>query len=65
MVLTVGHWMQFLPARLVGIGVQGDWRHPQLRLELERPLVYPPDDRVILCWLDGGKLRIVGSLMLD
>ncbi len=65
MVLTVGHWMQFLPARILGIGVDQDWHRPQLRLELERSLVYPPDDRVLLCWLDGGRLRVVGTLVLD
>lgn len=65
MVLTVGHWMQFLPARILGIGVDQDWHRPQIRLELERPLVYPPDDRVLLCWLDGGRLRVVGTLVLD
>ncbi len=65
MVLQVGHWMQFLPARLISIGVDGNWRRPQLRLELERPLVYPPDDRVLLCWLDGGRLRVIGTLVLD
>ncbi|HOT94063.1 MAG TPA: EF-Tu/IF-2/RF-3 family GTPase [Methanoregulaceae archaeon] len=65
MVLTVGHWMQFLPARVISIGVEGDWHRPQLRLELERPLVYPPDARVLLCWLDGGRLRVVGTLILD
>ena len=65
MVLTVGHWMQFLPARVIALGVEGDWRRPQLRLELERPLVYPPDARVLLCWLDGGRLRVVGTLLLD
>lgn len=65
MVLTVGHWMQFLPARVIGIGIEGDWHRPQLRLELERSLVYPPDARVLLCWLDGGKLRVAGSLVLD
>jgi selenocysteine-specific translation elongation factor len=65
MVLSVGHWMQFQPARILGIGVDQDWHRPQLRLELERPLVYPPDDRVLLCWLDGGRLRVVGTLVLD
>ncbi|NLX49493.1 MAG: elongation factor Tu [Methanospirillum sp.] len=65
MVLHVGHWMQFLPARVLSIGAEGDWRHPQVRLELERPLVYPPDARVLLCWLDGGRLRVVGTLDLD
>lgn len=65
MVLQVGHWMQFLPARIQSIGLDQDWHRPQLRLELDRALVYPPDDRVLLCWLDGGRLRVVGTMVLD
>lgn len=65
MVLHVGHWMQFLPGRILSIGSEGNWRTPQIRLALERPLVYAPDDRVLLCWLDGARLRVAGTLMLD
>jgi hypothetical protein len=65
MVLQVGHWMQFQPARVQSIGLDQDWHRPQLRLELDHALVYPPDDRVLLCWLDGGRLRVVGTMVLD
>lgn len=65
MVLYAGHWMQFLPTRLEKIVVEGgDWRMPTLTLTLEKALVYPPDARVVLHYLEGGKLRVVGSLVI-
>ncbi|HSA37775.1 MAG TPA: EF-Tu/IF-2/RF-3 family GTPase [Methanoregula sp.] len=66
MVLYAGHWMQFLPTRLEKIVVEGgDWRMPTLTLSLEKALVYPPNARIVLHYLEGGKLRVVGSLMIQ
>lgn|SRR5208337_2030468 len=65
MVLYAGHWMQFLPTRLEKAVVEGDWRMPSITLSLEKALVYPPNARVVLHYLEGGKLRVVGSLILD
>lgn len=65
MVLYAGHWMQFLPARLEKAVIEGDWRMPVLTLTMEKALVYPPGARIVLHYLEGGKLRVVGSLTLD
>jgi selenocysteine-specific translation elongation factor len=65
MVLYAGHWMQFLPTRLEKAVVDGDWRMPVLTLSMEKALVYPPGARVVLHYLEGGKLRVVGFLTLD
>jgi selenocysteine-specific translation elongation factor len=65
MVLYAGHWMQFLPTRLETITVEGDWRMPIITLTMEKALVYPPGARVVLHYLEGGKLRVVGSLTLE
>lgn len=65
MVLYAGHWMQFLPARLEKIISEGDWRMPALTLVMEKALVFPPDARVVLHYLEGGKLRIVGSMVVE
>jgi selenocysteine-specific translation elongation factor len=62
MVIYVGHWMQFLPSRLTRVQVGGDWRMPELTLTLEKPLVHPPGARIVLSYLEGGKLRVVGTL---
>jgi selenocysteine-specific translation elongation factor len=64
MVLYAGHWMQFLPTRLEKVVVEGDWRMPVLTLTMEKALVYPPSARVVLHYLEGGKLRVVGFLTL-
>jgi len=64
MVLYAGHWMQFLPARLEKVTVDGDWRMPTITLTMEMALVYPPNARVVLHYLEGGKLRVVGALTL-
>ena len=65
MVLYAGHWMQFLPTRLEKIIVEGDWRMPTLTLTMEKALVYPLGARVVLHYLEGGKLRVVGSLIIS
>jgi selenocysteine-specific translation elongation factor len=65
MVLYAGHWMQFLPARLEQVIVDNDWRMPTLTLTLEKALVYSPNAHVVLHYLEGGKLRVVGSLTIQ
>jgi len=64
MVIYLGHWMQFLPSRLTKVTADGDWRMPELTFTLEKELVYPPGARVVLHYLEGGKLRIVGTLTI-
>jgi len=65
MVLYAGHWMQFLPTRLEKVVVDNDWRMPTLTLSMEKALVYPPNARVVLHYLEGGKLRVVGSMVIE
>jgi selenocysteine-specific translation elongation factor len=64
MVVHVGHWMQFLPARIEGVDDGSDWRKPRLRISLEKALVYPPGSRAVIAYLEGSKLRVVGTLNL-
>jgi len=65
MVLHAGHWMQFVPARVAYIDNSGDWRKPVITLRTETELVYYPGDRVLLHYLDGGKLRVAGILNVE
>ncbi|MDD1700133.1 MAG: elongation factor Tu [Methanoregula sp.] len=65
MVIYAGHWMQFLPARLEKVSFDNDWRMPEITLSVEKALVYPPHARVVLHYLEGGKLRVVGSLVIS
>jgi len=65
MVIYAGHWMQFLPARLEKAVAENDWRMPVLTLSMEKALVFPPGARVVLHYLEGGKLRVVGFMDLE
>ena len=65
MVLYAGHWMQFLPTRLEKSVAEGDWRMPVLTLTMEKDLVYTPGARIVLHYLEGGKLRVVGSMIVE
>jgi selenocysteine-specific translation elongation factor len=65
MVLYAGYWMQFLPTRLEKAVVDGDWRMPTLTLTMEKALVYQPGARVVLHYLEGGKLRVGGAMVVE
>jgi selenocysteine-specific translation elongation factor len=64
MVLYLGHWMQFIPGRVEKSVVTADWRMPELTIALDKDLVWPPGATAVLHYLEGGKLRVVGSLRL-
>jgi selenocysteine-specific translation elongation factor len=65
MVLHVGHWMQFLNSKVEEANDEGDWRKPTLTLTLEKELVYRQGDRAVLMYLEGGKLRVAGTIELS
>ena len=65
MVVSVGHWMQFLSARITHVDNGSDWHNPTVTLELETPMVFKPGDSAVVHYLDGGKLRIVGTIKLE
>lgn len=62
MVVHIGHWMQFLPARV--IETEGDERRPFVRVSLDKPLIHFPESRAVLHYPDGGGLRVIGSCLL-
>ena len=64
MIVHVGHWMQFLPARIENITDNDNWRTPFLNLKLEKELIYHSGDKAVITRLEGGKLRIVGTINL-
>ncbi len=65
MVVHVSHWMQFEPARIENVKAGGDWRNPHVTLMLQKPLTYVPGSKGVLTYLEGGKLRIIGTLDLS
>ena len=64
MVLHIGHWMQFVPARVLEVKPQADWHLAELKLKLDKMLVFRPGARAVLTYPEGGKLRVVGTIEL-
>jgi len=64
MVLHLGHWMQFLNCKVEAVTDEGDWRKPALTLTLEKEIVYHPGDQAVLTYLENGKLRVAGTIVL-
>jgi selenocysteine-specific translation elongation factor len=64
MVIHVGHWMQFVPARIEEVMNSDDWRKPFLTLSLQKELVFKPGSRAVVTHLEGGKLRVMGTIEL-
>jgi len=63
MVFHLGHWMQFIPARITAVQ-DGEGKHPTVTLSLEKPVVHPAGSRAVLMYLEGGKLRVAGWIIL-
>ena len=64
MVLHVGHWMQFLNCKVEAVSDEGDWRKPALNISFEKELIHRPGDKAVLMYLEGGKLRVAGTVDL-
>jgi selenocysteine-specific translation elongation factor len=64
MVMHIGHWMQFIPARIISVTSSETWKEPQVKFELEKELVHLSGSNAVLCYLEGGKLRIAGTIRL-
>lgn len=64
MVLYLGHWIQFLNCKVEAVTNEGDWRKPALTLALEKEIVHYPGDQAVLAYLEGGKLRVAGTVEL-
>ena len=63
-VMHVGHWTQFITAKVETASDTGDWKKPALTLTLDKPLVHRPNDKAVLMYLEGTKLRVAGTLEL-
>ncbi|VVB67367.1 Elongation factor 1-alpha [uncultured archaeon] len=64
MVLHIGHWMQFIPARIEAVKAEADWHKAELTAKLDKMLVYRSGSRGVLTYPEGGKLRVVGTIDL-
>jgi len=64
MVMHIGHWTQFITAKVEAVADTGDWRKPALTLTLDKPLVYRLNDKGVLMYLESAKLRVAGTVEL-
>jgi selenocysteine-specific translation elongation factor len=64
MVMHIGHWMQFITAKAEIVAESSDPKKPILTLSLDKPLVYCPNDKAVLMYLEGPKLRVVGTVTI-
>lgn len=62
--IHLGHWLQLNPARITKITDVGNMK-PEMRITLERPLIHPSGARAVLVHIDGGRLRVVGTITLS
>jgi selenocysteine-specific translation elongation factor len=65
MVLYAGHWMQFLPSRVQKISHTGNWRSAEVTLSFDKELIFQTGSVAVLHYLEGEKLRIVGTIHLQ
>jgi len=64
MAVHVGHWMQFVPGKIELVEDSNGDRRPHVTIRLDRELVHPPGARAIIHYLEGGKLRVTGTITL-
>ncbi len=64
MVIHIGHWMQFIPSRVLAVESAAGGHTGRITIALEKPLVHPPGSHAVLCSLDGKKLRVMGTVSL-
>ncbi|MDC7951210.1 translation elongation factor 1 alpha-related protein [Methanomassiliicoccaceae archaeon COG_1] len=62
MVVHVGHWMQMLPCHVDSAGGKGG--AVSMTVDSDTPLIHKPGDRAVVMYLEGGKLRVVGTIAL-
>ena len=65
MVLHIGHWMQMVPCRIASVDNGDDFRTAKVEFDLESDMIHKPGDKAIIMCLEGGKLRVAGSIVLN
>ncbi|MFA5572182.1 MAG: elongation factor Tu [Crenarchaeota archaeon] len=65
MVMHIGHWTQFVTAKVEAASESKGLRKITLTLTLDKPLVYSPGDQAVLMYLEGPKLRVAGTIELS
>ena len=64
MVVHIGHWTQFITSKVEEVSDAVDPKKPNLTIALDKSLAYRPNDKAVLMYLDGAKLRVAGTVNL-
>ncbi|WAI01263.1 EF-Tu/IF-2/RF-3 family GTPase [Methanogenium organophilum] len=65
LVVHIGLWTQFVTGRVTSVKNDSDWHSCSVVIELDKDIAYLPGEKAVIHYLDGGKLRIAGSVMLN
>lgn len=65
MVIHLGHWMSYVSGRIDSVTDDSDPKNPEVTISLEKDIAYFPGDKAIIHHLDAGKLRVVGTIVLE
>ncbi|WP_245619208.1 hypothetical protein [Methanogenium cariaci] len=66
LVVHIGLWTQFVNGKIIAVENDADWHTCSVVIELDKEIAYlPPGEKAVIHYLDGGKLRIAGSVMLE
>ena len=56
--------MQMVPCRVTAVDNGADFRSAEVTFELDNDIIHKPGDKAIIMYLEGGKLRVAGSVIL-
>ncbi|WP_048150242.1 EF-Tu/IF-2/RF-3 family GTPase [Methanolacinia paynteri] len=65
MVIHIGHWMSYVSGKIDSVTDDSDPKNPEVEISLEKDIAYFPGDKAIVHHLDAGKLRVVGTIVLE
>ncbi|MBN1682308.1 elongation factor Tu [Candidatus Bathyarchaeota archaeon] len=64
MVINVGHYMQFQMGKIIKYEQTENPLKPKLVIKLNKPITHISGNKAALMYLDGGKLRVMGSIII-
>ena len=54
-----------VPCRIASVDDGADFRKAKVVFELESDIIHKPGDVATIMYLEGGKLRVAGSVVLE
>ncbi len=65
LVVHIGLWTQFVTGKITSVKNEADWHSCSVVIKLDKDIAYLPGEKAVIHYLDGGKLRIAGSVILN